>query len=115
MTAPQSPAGWAPAACTLPTAERPVRLAEFDDLFATAVRGIDRRSPTLLTLTLATAPGRAEQVRELTRRETACCSFFTFGLTDGDPLRLDVSVQAAHREVLDALAARASRIAGGAA
>lgn len=29
-----------PAACTLPTAERPLRLAEFEELFATAVRGV---------------------------------------------------------------------------
>ena len=30
-------------ACTLPTAERPLRLAEFDELFATAVRRVERR------------------------------------------------------------------------
>ncbi|HEV7656358.1 MAG TPA: hypothetical protein VGP36_16710 [Mycobacteriales bacterium] len=104
MTAPQSSDGWAPAACTLPTAERPVRLAEFDDLFATAVRGVDRRSPTQLTLTLAADPGR---VRDLARRETACCSFFTFRLTDGDPLLLDIAVPPAYVDVLDALAERA--------
>jgi len=40
---------WVPDACTLPTAERPLRLAELDDLFATAVRAVHRldgvRSP----------------------------------------------------------------------
>jgi hypothetical protein len=29
------PVGWVPEACTLPTAERPVRRAEFDNLFTT--------------------------------------------------------------------------------
>lgn len=102
---------WIPAACTLPTAERPLRVSEFDELFAVAVRGVARPGPTRLSLALADAPGRAEQVRDLTARESACCSFFTFRLTTGDPLRLDISVPPAHRDVLDALAAR---IAGGA-
>jgi hypothetical protein len=31
--------GWAPQACTLPAAERAVRVAEFDELFATGMRG----------------------------------------------------------------------------
>ena len=97
---------WTPAACTLPTAARPLRLAEFDALFAAAVRGVDRPGPTRLSLTLADAPGRAEQVRDLTAREGACCSFFAFDLTAGDPMRLDISVPPAHRVVLDALAAR---------
>jgi hypothetical protein len=112
MTAPHSADDWTPVACTLPTAEQPLRLAEFDELFAIAARGVDRRSPTQLSLTLTDAPGRAEQVRDLTDREKACCSFFTFRLTAGDPLLLDISVPPAHRDVLDALAAR---IAGGTA
>ena len=40
---------WAPDACTLPTAERPPRVAEFDQLFAFVVR-VERRKPTLLDL-----------------------------------------------------------------
>jgi hypothetical protein len=35
-----------PDACTLPTAEQPLRLAEFDELFATAVRRVDTVSTT---------------------------------------------------------------------
>jgi hypothetical protein len=31
------PDDWAPDACTLPTAERPLRVAEFDDLFTFVV------------------------------------------------------------------------------
>jgi hypothetical protein len=113
MTAPFRTSDWVPAACTLPSADRPLRLAEFDELFATAVRGVHRSSPTELALTLAAAPGRAGLVRDLTRRETECCSFFTFRLEDGDPLHRRVTVPAAHTDVLDALAERASRPAGG--
>ena len=39
---------WVPEACTLPTAERPLRRAEFDDLLATALRDQQRLSSTLL-------------------------------------------------------------------
>jgi hypothetical protein len=96
---------WAPDACTLPTVEQPLRVAEFDDLFA-AVRTVRRDDPTRLTLLLEPAPGRAEVVRDLTRRESECCSFFRFGIEEGDPLRLEIAVPAAHVQVLDAIAAR---------
>ncbi|HET6741695.1 MAG TPA: hypothetical protein VFH76_22285 [Kribbella sp.] len=33
---------WVPDACTLPTAERPFRVAEFDQLFAEHLRSTDR-------------------------------------------------------------------------
>ena len=33
---------WVPQACTLPTAELPLRVAAFDRLFADAVRGVER-------------------------------------------------------------------------
>ncbi|MFI6457406.1 hypothetical protein ACIBF6_38350 [Streptosporangium amethystogenes] len=33
---------WAPAECALPAEERPLRVAEFDELFATALRGLER-------------------------------------------------------------------------
>ncbi|MBM0275173.1 hypothetical protein DKT68_13695 [Micromonospora acroterricola] len=98
---------WVPEACTLPTVERPLRLAEFDDLFATALRDQQRLSPTALRWRLdKTAETTA---RELTGRESSCCSFLSFAFTeDGDGLRLDVQVPAAHVEVLDALAQRAA-------
>jgi hypothetical protein len=113
MTPPFPSFGWAPAACTLPSAERPLRLTEFDELFAVAVRGLHRSGPTELSLTIAAAPGRADLVRDLTRRETECCSFFTFRLDDGDPLLLRVTVPPAYADVLDALADQASRRAPG--
>lgn len=95
--------------CTLPTADRPLRLAEFDHLFTTAVRRVERRGDTL-HLNLAGQDGLVEQVRDLTARESSCCSFFTFTI-DGtdDDLTLDISVPPEHREILDALTVRASQ------
>ena len=101
-----------PDACTLPTAERPLRLAEFDELFATAVRGVETVAPTHARLRLAGPAGLTDRVRDLTARETACCSFFTFtvagGPADGgEAVRLDVEVPAGYAGVLASLVQRA--------
>lgn len=94
-------------ACTLPTAERPPRLAEFDALFATNVRRIERRGADV-RMHLTGDDGLTDLVRDLIERETSCCSFFTFNLTGTDQdLTLDVSVPLARQEILDALAERA--------
>jgi hypothetical protein len=97
---------WVPEACTLPTAERPLRLTEFDDLFATALRGQHRLSATRLRWWLD--PAAEPAARDLTARETRCCSFFSFTFAAaGGAVQLDVEVPEAHVDVLDALAARA--------
>jgi hypothetical protein len=100
---------WVPDACTLPTAERPLRLAEFDRFFSTAVRGVDRLSAQHLRLRLDGVARVEELARDLAARESSCCSFFTFSFSrlDPDSLSLDVRVPAAHVDVLDALAERA--------
>ncbi|GAB3136620.1 hypothetical protein [Microbispora hainanensis] len=101
--------GWAPSACTLPTAERPLRVAEFDALFAEAVQAVRRPGREVLRLELAFSPEHAARAAELTARETGCCSFFAFTLTIADGgLTLEVAVPPAHAEVLDALQARAA-------
>lgn len=99
---------WVPQACTLPTEERPLRVAEFDDLFAVALRRQTRLSPTRLRWELA---GVGEDVvRDLAARESACCAFFTFDVSAGrDGVRVEVTVPPAYVAVLDALAARAVR------
>ncbi|MBA3310648.1 MAG: hypothetical protein H0U28_11455 [Nocardioidaceae bacterium] len=100
--------GWAPSACTLPTAERPLRVAEFDELFASALRDLRRVAPTRLELEIdAAAEARA---RDLAARESDCCSFFTFDFTPGRPGRMTfgVTVPATHVDVLDAVADRAA-------
>jgi hypothetical protein len=97
-------------ACTMPTAERPLRLAEFDELFTTAVRSVERRGSNV-RMHLTGGDGLADRVRDLTDRETSCCSFFTFAITGIDSdLTLDISVPAARQEILDALAARAQEL-----
>jgi hypothetical protein len=93
--------------CTLPTADRPLRIAEFDQLFSTALTAQTRPSPEVLRWSL---DPRAEAVaRDLAARETQCCSFFAFTFaSEGETLQMDVRVPAVQTEVLDALAARAA-------
>ena len=95
--------------CTLPTVERPLRLAEFDELFSTALTAQTRLSAALLRWSL---DSRAEAVaRDLAARETQCCSFFTFTFTSrGDTVQMDVRVPPVRSEVLDALAARGAAL-----
>jgi hypothetical protein len=95
-------------ACTLPTTERPLRLAEFDTLFATAARSVERLGPTHVRMRLTGDAGLADTVRDLTAREAACCSFFRFTVTPAaEAVTLDIEVPAAYADVLDALAGRA--------
>jgi hypothetical protein len=98
-------AAWAPVdACTLPTEEQPLREAEFDDLFATALRRVERPEPGRARLIF----DRDTRVEDLVARESACCSFFDFEITaTAEGLMLDVRVPAARGEVLDGLARRA--------
>jgi hypothetical protein len=95
-----------PSACTLPTAEQPLCVAEFDALFAEAVQGVARPEHTWLRLELVFSPDNAARAAELAARENGCCSFFTFTLADGS-LALEVTVPAEHVDVLDALEDRA--------
>jgi hypothetical protein len=106
---------WTPQSCTLPTAEQPLRNAEFDELFRTAVRDVVREDPARLRLTLTPTEAVAATAAGLVQRETECCSFFTFTLTaSGDGLALSVTVPPAHVEVLDAIASRAGPLIGAA-
>jgi hypothetical protein len=103
--------GWAPEACTLPTPERHLRLAEFDELFATALRRQERPGPVRLRWELD--PARESRARDLADRETECCSFLAFTFTSTtDSLLLDVQVPPTRVDVLDALAARAAAVGG---
>jgi hypothetical protein len=98
------PEDWAPDACTLPTPERPVRVAEFDDLFSHALRA-QRPEPTRLDLVI---PREAQATaRELARRESECCSFFTFEFAQADDnVVMRISVPPQQVDVLDAIEAR---------
>ncbi len=99
---------WVPQECTLPTPEQPLRIREFDELFAESMRSVDRPAPGRLRMELDATPTTAGRAAHLAARETACCSFFTFTMTvAGGELWLEVSVPPAHTDVLEALAARA--------
>jgi hypothetical protein len=100
-----STTNWAPEACTLPTAEQPFRVAEFDTLFGEHLKSVTRIDPTTLDLSLA-AEAHATTA-DLTARETECCSFFHFELTpNDDQLSVRITVPTAHVAVLDALSTR---------
>lgn len=91
-------------ACTLPTVERPLRVAEFDTLFA-SVRAVE---PVGNTLRLTFDGTMESAVRELTARESECCSFFEWAFTkDSGTLTVEVSVPPGYVDVLAALAERA--------
>ncbi len=108
------PVGWVPEACTLPTAEQPVRRAEFDNLF-TAVTRVIRNDPRHARFAFAaTSDDFADRVRDLAARESECCSFFGFTVSsETDGVLLDVTVPDAHVGVLDALVTRADSIRAG--
>ncbi|MFF0131709.1 hypothetical protein ACFYTG_39365 [Streptomyces mirabilis] len=102
-----------PQACTLPTAEQPLRVAEFDALFADALLDVDRQEPGRVRLVLDRAA--KERARTLAERETACCSCFAFTFHADEPERLllDISAPAEHATVAEALVARAETARAG--
>lgn len=98
---------WAPEACTLPTVEQPLRVAEFDELFATALR--EQRRVSESTVQWWFDPGAEALARDLTAREAACCTFFSFSFSgDREDLVVEVRVPPEHARVLAALASRAA-------
>jgi hypothetical protein len=108
------PAAWAPDTCTLPTADRPARSAEFDAVFGQGLRRVSRLSDRTGRWEFAADPDRAGRIGDLLRRETDCCSFFTFTMTCDTPgaAVVEVAVPAAYTAVLDALNQRAASRAG---
>ena len=94
-------ASFVPASCTLPSADRPLRLAEFADLFRASAHQVNRISPTRLRLRLDDDPAIDATARDLAARETSCCAFFTFTFGDGGELTVDVPP--VHAAVLDGL------------
>lgn len=106
-------AEWVPTACSLPTAEAPVRVAEFDDLFREVVVEVEHPSSGELHLKLRATPDNAARAARLAAMETGCCAFFTFALTIADDeLDLSVTTGPAHERVLAALGTRARDKAG---
>lgn len=109
----ESTTTWAPQECTLPMVERPLRAAEFDELFATALRAA-RPEPTLLRLTLDGSDRVETATRDLVTREAACCPSFDFTLTRTPDhlLQLEIRVPAERTGLMDGIAARATASSG---
>jgi hypothetical protein len=111
---------WAAEACSLPTVEQPLRVAEFDALFRRHLSRVERQRPTQAAILLSGRVGLLERVRDLAARESDCCSFFTFTTTsvaDGDErehVRLEIDVPCARADVLVALVGRAEELRPGA-
>ncbi|WP_296143496.1 hypothetical protein [Pseudonocardia sp. SCN 73-27] len=86
----------------MPTAQRPLREAEFDALFARAVTPLRRTGPTRLLVRLPAVD--ADVARRLSARESDCCSFFAFDVrvSAGETL-LGIEVPSQHTDVLDRL------------
>ncbi len=99
-------------ACTMPTAERPLRLAEFDTLFASSLTRLTTGDEGV-SMGLRGDTGLYDRVKDLATREATCCSFFTF-IVDGTDTQVDlsISVPPARRDILDALVARATEVSG---
>ncbi|MEO3760750.1 cation-translocating P-type ATPase [Mycobacterium sp. B14F4] len=102
-------AGWVPESCSLPTAERPLRVAEFDALFNDSVLRLTRRSATDLVVVLAADAEKT--ARDLAQQEAKCCSFFDFQFAaSGSDVVMSVSVPESHTDVLDALTERVAAV-----
>jgi hypothetical protein len=100
-------------ACTLPSADRPLRVADFDALFAAHLRRVERPTATRARLVMAPGDGVAARVRRLADAESSCCSFFDFRVTEhADRVDLDVRVPAAYADVLAGLVSRAASALG---
>lgn len=94
--------------CTLSSAERLTRAADFDRLFTDVVLGVEHLEDATVRLALRADAPTASRAAELAARETACCSFFSFVLTaKAGSLILEVSVPDEHLPTLNTIAARA--------
>ena len=78
------------------------RRAEYRRLFAEHLAARSRTA-TAISFRFRAGPGVEEWVRDLARREKACCAFFDFTVTaDGQEVRWDVTVadEVAARQML---------------
>jgi hypothetical protein len=102
--------GCVPAGCTLPAQRQPARLARWGELFAATLVGATRAGPASMAFTLAASTGPdlagvdavASAARELARRESSCCSFFTFTVTVvGTAVLVEVGVTESRVDAMD--------------
>ena len=110
-----TPTGGTIDSCTLPAADLPGRLAEFDAAFAAGLRHAEVISPAHARLVFTADRAQTGALAGLLDRESQCCSFFTFDQrAEGGLVTVDVTVPPAHAETLSALVGRAARYLPGA-
>ena len=94
MNSPERQAPLLPVACTLTGTPGAFaeRMAEYRRLFQDHLTGRSRTAPGI-RFRFRAEPGVEDWVRDLARRETACCGFFVFTVTaDGQEIRWDAAV-----------------------
>jgi hypothetical protein len=106
----------APSACTLPTREKPLRVAEFDQLFSNHLVAIQPQGAFSIRMILHPNNDSSRStllgtVQDLVHRESQCCSFFTFYVSslgqEVDGVALEIGVPSEQLDVLAAIMARA--------
>jgi hypothetical protein len=97
MTTPNTP----PIACTLAPGDYLARLVWIAELACDALRSSERRD---LVLELRYALEAADRVREMVRREQACCAFLRFDLQETpEEIQLMIRAPESARGALDVL------------
>ena len=90
-----------PIACTLTGSRFQNRLADIAGLMRDGLRAVDRQD---LTLDLRFAPSVAHRVREMVRKEEACCAFLAFDVTESkDEIRLTITAPERARDAAEGL------------
>ena len=94
MDSPERPTPLLPVACTLTATPGAFaeRMAEYQRLFQEYLTGRSRTGPGI-RFRFRAEPGVEDWVRDLARREKACCGFFDFTVsTGGQEIRWDAAV-----------------------
>ena len=94
MDSPERPTPLLPVACTLTATPDAFaeRMAEYQRLFREYLTGRSRTGPGI-RFRFRAEPGVEDWVRDLARREKACCGFFDFTVsTGGQEIRWDAAV-----------------------
>jgi hypothetical protein len=99
-----------PIACTLSGEAWRDRLVWIATLMRDALRGGERHD---MTLRLRFAPEAVQRIRDMVRKEQACCSFLTFEMDEcPQEIRLTIRAPEAARAAADALFAQFTASAG---
>lgn len=101
---PQLPLHDAGASCSLDEHDAKQRNAEFADVVARGLRHRERPSDYRVRLVFENRQGLGDDIRQLARRESQCCGFFSFDLdTTGENIVLQVTAPPDKFAYLDAL------------